>query len=129
VCGTQALPDVQVRGRLVKHVDVRILHGNHGDGEALQFAARQDFDFSVEQMVQLKGSQGRAKVCGRARVFSGSGGDLGPERKQHTHLQLDEKPVGDPSFIFALDERAHCPLHGLGNVVDVPGRVGGREVQ
>lgn len=49
----QTLLHVQVAGRLVEHVHVRVLDANSCAGEALQLAARQVLDVALTDVAQI----------------------------------------------------------------------------
>ena len=52
--GAQTLLHIQVGGRLVVHVHVRLGDGGHCDRETLQLAARQLVDVAAQEMIQLE---------------------------------------------------------------------------
>mmetsp|Transcript_414 Transcript_414/g.1009 ORF Transcript_414/g.1009 Transcript_414/m.1009 type:complete len:224 (+) Transcript_414:1150-1821(+) len=54
VGSVDALPNVKVGRGLVEHVDVRVLHAEHADGEALELTTRQVLDLTFLQVVQLQ---------------------------------------------------------------------------
>lgn len=49
----QALLDIEVGGRFVKHVHVGFLDADHGDGETLQLSTGQIFDVAVKNVGQV----------------------------------------------------------------------------
>mmetsp|Transcript_16711 Transcript_16711/g.24544 ORF Transcript_16711/g.24544 Transcript_16711/m.24544 type:complete len:414 (-) Transcript_16711:112-1353(-) len=51
--GPEPLLHVQVRGGLVEHVHVRLLHHHHANGKPLQLPARQNLHLPVQEMHQL----------------------------------------------------------------------------
>ena len=58
-CSIQALLDVQIRRRLIKHEDVGLLYADHGTREALQLPSRQvlhisAFDLQDEDILHKK---------------------------------------------------------------------------
>ena len=54
--GGHALLDVEEGGGLVEHVAVGVTHGRRGDGEALQLAARERLDLTVDQVREVEPS-------------------------------------------------------------------------
>lgn len=52
--GAQTLLDIEIRRRLVKHVDIGLLDANRADGKTLKFTTREQSDVSVHDVVQLQ---------------------------------------------------------------------------
>ena len=50
----EALLDVEVGGGLVEHVHLRVLHGHHADGEALELTAGEELHLAVGHVVELQ---------------------------------------------------------------------------
>ena len=51
--GTQTLLDVQVRRRLVKHVNIGELNAHNCDGETLKLPTRQGTDVAVQALAEI----------------------------------------------------------------------------
>jgi hypothetical protein len=49
----KTLLDVKVRGWLVKHIDISLLHTNKADGETLQFSSGKKSDITVRDRLEL----------------------------------------------------------------------------
>ena len=78
--GLEALLDVQVGGGLVEHVDVRLLHDDDADREALQLAAGEVLDVARVDL--------RTWIRMRMRVRDGS--DTGADTDQQRSSTLRE---------------------------------------
>jgi hypothetical protein len=52
--GAQTLLDIEVRGRLVEHVDIGLLDGDSSNSETLELTTRKEVDVTVHNVVQLK---------------------------------------------------------------------------
>lgn len=50
----QTLLDIEVRGRLIEHVDIGLLDTDGTDGETLKFTTREEVDISIQDVVQLE---------------------------------------------------------------------------
>lgn len=52
--GAQTLLDIEIRGGLVEHVDVGLLHTDGTNGESLQLTTRQESDVTIHDVVKFK---------------------------------------------------------------------------
>lgn len=50
----QTLLNIEVRGRLIEHVDIGLLDTDGTDGETLKFTTREEVDISIQDVVQLE---------------------------------------------------------------------------
>jgi hypothetical protein len=53
--GVETLLNVEVRGRLVEHIDVGLLDANNSNSETLQFTTRKSLDITVQNGAELEG--------------------------------------------------------------------------
>ena len=101
----EPLPHVEVRARLVDHVDVRLLRRHHRDREPLQLAAGEVLDVAVEHLPQVERLE---EVVGAAAARV---------------LGLDDLPhvaahgLGDVVDVLGLDGGDEVVLEDAGEVV------------
>mmetsp|Transcript_20895 Transcript_20895/g.53905 ORF Transcript_20895/g.53905 Transcript_20895/m.53905 type:complete len:308 (+) Transcript_20895:927-1850(+) len=90
--GVQTLLDVEVRARLVEHVDLRVLHHDHADREALQLAARQVLDVALLHVDEVEHLEDRLLAFLRVVYVA---------------------------LVLLAQDVAHLPLHCLRDVIHV----------
>lgn len=106
---TQTLLDIEIRRRLVKHVDIGLLDANRANGKTLKFTTREQSDVSVHDVVQLQNP-------GHFLSVSKSGTAL--DKMADAFLWATDS-LGDLIDILGLDNSLEVVLQELGEVVYV----------
>jgi hypothetical protein len=105
--GTQTLLDIEIRRRLVKHVDIGFLDANSADGKTLKFTTREQGNVSVHNVVQL---QDAGHFLGVAKCGSAL------EEISDALLRATDS-LGNLIDILRLDNSLEVVLQELGEVV------------
>lgn len=104
---TQSLLDIEVRRRLVKHVDVGLLDSNGSDGKTLKLTTREEVDISVHDVVQLQDIGDLLHVAQRGTAL---------DQESHALVGAPDS-LGDLVHILGLDDGLEVILQKLGEVV------------
>mmetsp|Transcript_35444 Transcript_35444/g.88930 ORF Transcript_35444/g.88930 Transcript_35444/m.88930 type:complete len:416 (+) Transcript_35444:840-2087(+) len=99
-----ALPHVQVGGRLIDHVDVRVLGGHHGDRKPLQLSAAQVLHVAVRHLPEVQLLQQLVLVAALVLLVN------------HL-LHVATHRLGDVVHVLRLDDRLDVVLQHAREVV------------
>ena len=104
---SQTLLDIQVRGGLVKHVNIGFLDTDSSDGKSLQLTTRELVNLTVHEMAEFEGVQNLVQVAQRGAAF---------QKALNRPLRATDS-LRDLIDILRLDDGLQVILEDLGEVV------------
>ena len=104
---TQTLLDIEIRGRLVEHVNIGFLDSNSSDSKTLEFTTREEVNITVHNVVQLEDIGHLFHVTERCSAL---------DEESDTLVGAFNSP-GDLVHILRLDHGLEVVLQKLGEIV------------